>query len=125
MFDMNENIKQKHRVAVTGGRDFDNVSFVESMLEKYVPDNAIVHSGGCRGVDTIAYEWAKRRGIKQKEFVAEWSKYGRSAGPIRNKTMIEQSSMLLVFPGGKGTANAKRCAERLGKRGHRLRLITI
>jgi len=72
-----------------------------------------VITGGQYGIDTCAKEWAFTRGIDVVVFYANWRKYARSAGPLRNKTMLAylirsprvEPVMVIAFPGGKGTAS--------------------
>ena len=45
--------------------------------------------GMAPGADTLADEWALLRGILVKRYPANWNKYGKSAGPIRNQYMLE------------------------------------
>ena len=44
---------------------------------------------------------------KLKIFKADWNKYGRSAGPIRNKEMLDYADHVIAFYDGisKGTGN--------------------
>jgi|SRR6185503_1051228 len=39
------------------------------------------------GADLLGYCWAEWEGIPIKEFPADWKKYGKAAGHIRNKQM--------------------------------------
>jgi hypothetical protein len=52
-----------------------------------------------------------------KSFAAEWGKYGRSAGPRRNKEMADYADGLILIWDGKsrGSLNMKKCMERLNK----------
>lgn len=61
-----------------------------------LPPSAIVIHGGCRGVDQIAGKYALERGLECEVYDAEWNKYGKVAGPIRNKRMLEQNPTLVV-----------------------------
>ena len=47
----------------------------------------IVH-GACYGVDLTADRVARELGFNVTAFPADWKKYGRAAGPIRNKQML-------------------------------------
>ena len=81
------------RVAVIGSRGLtvDN-------LEKYLPDDTTeIISGGARGVDASAREYAQRHGLKLTEYLPEYSKYGRSAPLKRNLTIIENADLVLAF----------------------------
>ncbi len=81
------------RVAVIGSRGLtvDN-------LEKYLPDDTTeIISGGARGVDASAREYAQRHGLKLTEYLPEYSKYRRSAPLKRNLTIIENADLVLAF----------------------------
>lgn len=103
------------RIAVTGGRDFADVDMVRKALwhVSFSSDDTLVH-GACRGADTLAAEVASRIGT-QEPHPADWKKYGRAAGPIRNREMLSSGiDMLIAFPGGAGTRNCVMIAEELG-----------
>ena len=105
------------RIAVVGSREFTDMTAVRTYVET-LPLDVTVVSGGARGVDTAAVEAAKERGMKTEIVWADWDKYGRSAGPIRNKLMIESVDEVTAFWDGasKGTSNAIQNAEKLGKK---------
>ncbi len=67
-------------------------------LEKYLPDKVTeIVSGGARGVDSSAREYALSHAIKLTEFLPEYQKYGRSAPLKRNITIIENADLVLAF----------------------------
>lgn len=84
---------------------FTYTKFVRAVLHHYQDLKQIeaIIQGGARGIDYWAKIFAVSNGIpcgKQYEFRAEWSKYGRAAGPIRNKQMVyslECSDHVLCF----------------------------
>ena len=85
------------KVAVIGSRGLS-----VSDLGRYLPENTTeIVSGGAKGVDTSAREYAKKNGIKLTEFLPEYTKYGRSAPLKRNITIIEYSDIVLAFWDGK------------------------
>ena len=49
---------------------------------------------------------------------ADWKRYGRGAGPARNQAMLVEFNpqLLVAFPGGKGTADMVRRAQKAGVR---------
>ena len=53
--------------------------------------------GGARGADSIAGEEAKEFGLTVLAFSADWRRYGRAAGPIRNLQMLEEGKPDLVI----------------------------
>ena len=105
------------RVLVTGGRTFDDIELLETTLDAVHATNLIsvlIH-GAASGADTMAGEWAIRQGVEVVACPANWKQYGRRAGPIRNREMLELSPDLLVaFPGGRGTADMISAAEQKG-----------
>lgn len=62
--------------------------------------SAIV-SGTARGADSFGERWAQENNIDIIRFPAEWDKYGRRAGYIRNKVMAENAQGLLAVWDGK------------------------
>lgn len=77
------------RVLVTGDRNWTDIETIEWQLKLCVHMEVLIH-GGARGADTIAGAFGKKLGSKVEvlEFRADWDKYGRAAGPIRNKQML-------------------------------------
>lgn len=85
------------KVAVIGSRGLS-----VSDLGRYLPENTTeIVSGGAKGVDTSAREYALSHGIKLTDFLPEYTKYGRSAPLKRNITIIEYSDIVLAFWDGK------------------------
>ena len=81
------------KVAVIGSRNLK----VDD-LGKYLPGGVTeIVSGGARGVDTCAREYALANGIKLTEFLPEYDKYGRGAPLRRNITIIEYADLVLAF----------------------------
>jgi len=104
-------------VAIIGGREFTDFNFVVDELDNIEGIEHIV-SGGARGADTMAVNYAKLRHISWHEHKAEWSKYGRAAGPIRNKKVVDDADTIIAFWNGRsaGTRNAIQQAREQGKK---------
>jgi len=100
------------RVVVAGGRNYRLTPDDESFLDT-IDITELIH-GGCSGADTDAGEYAQKRGIPTMVFRADWRRYGRAAGPMRNKQMAENADAVVLFPGGSGTASMKREAVKAG-----------
>lgn len=85
-------------------------------LEEFHEKNNITElvSGGCRGIDHEAEQWARFIGIPVKEFPADWDTHGRSAGPKRNRQMAEYADACILFYGTAGTESMYREAVRAG-----------
>ena len=74
-------------------------------------------SGGAKGVDSLAREYAHDRDIKLTEFLPDYRRYGRGAPLKRNESIAEYADEALAFWDGhsKGTAHAVRLFKSLGK----------
>lgn len=124
------------RVAITGGRDFRNQARVDEVLDALhdaTPFDILIH-GDARGADTLAADWARRRQIPIDPYPAKWddidaidavirrvgnhgsSFYNAAAGMQRNIRMLMRAipHLVVVFPGGRGTAHMRAQALRRG-----------
>jgi hypothetical protein len=103
------------KVLVCGGRHYDNWNGLLVQLDDLhgvYGFTELIH-GGAAGADTLAAAWASLRGVRSKRFRAFWLKEGKSAGPRRNRRMLDYGPGLVVaFPGGKGTADMVAQAEK-------------
>ena len=109
------------RILVTGGRDFgrefNESAFIFSCMDHIHEEYGQFHliHGGAPGADFTADKWAKQREIIHTCHSAEWRRHEKAAGPIRNEEMLFWDlSLVVVFPGGKGTADMKQRAEKEG-----------
>lgn len=85
------------KIAVIGSRNL-----IVTDLERYLPDGVTeIVSGGARGIDTCAREYANAHGIKLTEFLPEYEKYGRTAPLKRNLQIIDYADAVLAFWDGK------------------------
>ncbi len=106
----------RFRVAIIGSRGYPYPSDVEEFVNG-LPPNAVVISGGARGVDTIAAQRARARGLEVVEYLAQWDKYGRGAGYRRNHQIVDDAALVVAFWDGrsKGTAHTMGLARDQGK----------
>jgi len=109
----------KRHIGVVGSRKFTDYAKLEKVLDslnKIRPISLIV-SGGAEGADTLAEKWAEERGVPKLIFPAEWEKYGKAAGPIRNKDIVSNSDRIVAFWDGKtpGTASTVEISKKAGK----------
>ncbi len=89
------------KVAIIGSRNI-----IINDLDKYIPKYTTeIVSGGAKGVDSCAADYAKSHGIKLTEFLPEYNKYGKAAPLKRNLQIIEYCDQLIAFWNGtsKGT----------------------
>ena len=81
------------KVAVIGSRGITNCD-----LSEYLPEGTTeIVSGGARGIDSCAREYAQKHNIKLTEFLPEYDKYGRGAPLRRNIQIIDYADMVLAF----------------------------
>ena len=85
------------KIAIIGSR---NLGVID--LENFLPEDITeIVSGGARGVDTCAREYALAHGIKLTEFLPNYNRYGRGAPLKRNLEIIAYADLVLAFWDGK------------------------
>ena len=117
-------------IVVTGGRELAwPLAHIEAQLLAVAGHRfiAALFHGNARGADALADQVARRLGWPVRPVLAQWSRFGVSAGPIRNRKMLSAALalarslepaggvILLAFPGGKGTEHCRREARKLGR----------
>lgn len=91
----------------------DLLSFIQA---KHGRDDLVIIHGDCpKGIDSHVKEYCSNVGITQICYPANWSRFGRAAGHIRNEFMLEDSKPAHVYcifgdinnmsPGTKGMFN--------------------
>jgi hypothetical protein len=93
------------KILVCGGRDFNNRAIADVHLDAFANNETTIIHGAARGADSLADAWAKDNGVTVKAYPADWNKYGKRAGYIRNVQMLNEGKpdLVIAFPGGKGT----------------------
>ena len=94
-------------------------------LEKYMPDDVTeIVSGGAKGVDSDARNYAEKNGIKITEFLPDYTLYSRGAPLKRNIQIIEYADMVLAFWDGK-SRGTKYVIDNCEKTGVPVRVIKL
>lgn len=110
------------RVLVCGGRHYRGRKRLFAELDRLHGARGIdcIIQGGATGADAIAKEWARLAAVPSQEFCADWDMYGRAAGPMRNRKMLEDGKpdVVIAAPGGAGTASMVRLSEAAGVNVH-------
>jgi len=123
----------KWKVLCCGDRNWNDWKPINSVLEELkspTRDIVVIH-GKARGADSMCGFIANKLGYEVKEYKADWEQYGKAAGPIRNRQMLQEHKTdepiqeVIAFHDdieqSKGTKNM---IEQAQKHGIRVRLIT-
>jgi hypothetical protein len=110
-------------IVAGGGRALDwPGDQISAALHQASAGRPVAHllHGGARGADRLIDHAARSLAWPVQVIPAEWGRYGRAAGPLRNGLMLRraleqatpaQASVLVVaFPGASGTASLVRQA---------------
>ena len=102
------------KMAVVGSRTITDISIGE-----YMPDDVTeIVSGGAKGIDTLAKEYAEKRKLLYTEFLPDYETFGKYAPLHRNERIINYADEILAFWDGKskGTKYVIDNAKKQGKR---------
>ena len=104
------------KTIVAGGRDGINAYLVEKAINAADWEITTLVCGMARGVDSHAYNWAKRKGVPIEEYPADWDRYKKAAGHIRNAEMADNAEALIAIWDGEspGTGGMIGVAEKKG-----------
>ncbi len=91
------------KIIIAGSRnfkDYQRLCKVCDYMLQFQTDIEIV-SGAAMGADKLGEKYADERKFLIKQFPAEWGKYKKSAGYIRNEEMAKYADALIAFWDGK------------------------
>lgn len=106
------------RLLVCGDRNFTDLKAIREVIEEIQPE-VVIH-GACRGADLLAKKVAVELGIIEWSYPADWSQFGKAAGPIRNTQMLRDGKPDLVIAfhddleNSKGTKDMVKQAKKAG-----------
>lgn len=112
-------VRPEYRVIIAGGRDFavnpaekEDNTLLYSTMDKLLRNKRRSHRiviicGMAKGADLAGARYAKDRDYHIRYFPAEWEKYGKKAGVLRNAEMAQNADALVAFWDGEspGTRN--------------------
>ncbi len=100
------------KIAVVGSRDITAIN-----LDGYLLNCDEIVSGGAKGVDLCAAEYADKHNIKLTVFLPDYKRYGRAAPIKRNEKIVDYADKILVFWNGisKGSNFVIKYAEKIKK----------
>ena len=111
------------RVLIAGSRTYTYDTVIDSLIRglQAEHDSLRVINGQAKGADMLAHDLAEAYGAITVPFPADWDKYGKAAGPIRNKQMLDEGKpdMVIAFldrpeSESRGTANMIKQAQKAG-----------
>lgn len=114
------------KILCCGDKNWDDITKIEDILRDY-PNTTIIIHGNAKGADTLVATIAFLRKISVESFPANWSQYGRAAGPIRNQLMLDEGKpdLVIAFHTNLDTSKGtKDMIKRATKAGIPVRIIT-
>lgn len=110
----------QYKVIIAGGRYFSDYELLKKTCDEFLQDKTgeeiVIISGHASGADTLGERYAQEKGFKIETYPADWKKYGRAAGTIRNEQMANIANALVAFWDGKskGTKSMISLAKKKG-----------
>ena len=96
-------MSDRFAVIIAGSREFDDYQLLCAKCDWLFQNKkpTAILCGKARGADTLGERYAKEHDIPVDYYPAEWDRYGKSAGYIRNEQMAMNSDALIAFWDGK------------------------
>lgn len=90
------------KIIIAGSRTFNDYNLLkftlDTLIRKYPKEDKLTFiSGTARGADTLGEHYAESIGAEVLRFPADWDRYGKSAGYIRNAEMGKVADTLVAF----------------------------
>lgn len=87
---------------MAGSRSYNNYGefdyVMQRLMSKYDKSNCVIISGDALdGPDAMSIHWAKLNGWKYSRWPADWDKFKKAAGYIRNAEMKKHATRTIVF----------------------------
>lgn len=101
------------KLIIAGSRGYGKARALE-LVTRAMEDirrPSLVISGTARGIDQAGEEWAAAVGLPVERVPADWERYGRAAGPLRNALMAEMADALLLIWDGASRGSASMLKE--------------
>lgn len=101
------------KLLIAGSRSIDKFDFSE-----YIPpETTLIISGGAKGVDTLAEEYATKHKISKLILYPNYRLFGKAAPLKRNEDMVNIADEVLIIWDGisNGTNYTVKYAEKCGK----------
>lgn len=110
------------RILITGSRTWtDKVTIARAIRQAWIdagkPFRVTVVHGGARGADYIAGVYAKRLNFDVEVHNAQWQSFGKMAGYLRNREMVNAGADICLAFIKDESKGATMCAELAEKTG--------
>lgn len=126
------------RILVTGSRTWSDANAINTALDEILKaalaegDHDVIVVHGCAtGADSIADMWVRRRfkeyPVRAERHPAQWNKYGKRAGWVRNHRMVllgADACLAFILNGSPGATHCADMAEAAGIRTERFTVRT-
>jgi hypothetical protein len=108
-------VTEPKRLLVTGSRDYGDHVRVTRILTPFMHQGITLVHGDGRGLDKLAAKTWTQAGEDALAVPADWDRYGKRAGPLRNQQMVDLGGYIACIafplPGSRGTWDCVRRAE--------------
>jgi len=97
-----------YKIIIAGGRDFKDYNLLCESCDEFFKEwhpNIVTVNGGARGSDRLGGKYSINKGYLIKPFPADWERFGRAAGVIRNEEMAQYADAAIVFWDGKSVGS--------------------
>ena len=118
---------KEFNVIICGSREWTDYDRLKEKCDIFLknklsdPDIKVtIISGGARGADTLGEQYAKEKGLDLKRFPANWDKYGKRAGYLRNLKMAEIGNAVIAFYSSTSENKGTKMMVRIGREKHLL-----
>lgn len=114
------NMRLPVRLIVAGSRNFTDYDklckSLDYLLSNTDKEEVTILCGMAKGADLLGRRYADENNIDVREYPADWDKYGKSAGYLRNSDMADNATHLVAFWDGvsKGTKHMIDLARKKG-----------
>lgn len=97
--------KGNYKVVIAGSRGFSNYKLLKDECDAFLKEkkkeyNIIIVSGGAKGADKLGEKYSVDSGFNLEIYLADWKKFGKSAGFRRNEQMSKIADALIAFWNG-------------------------
>ena len=94
------------RIVIAGTRTYHNYEEAKAYIDLCIREirkqfTLVFLSGECSGADRLGERYAAENGFAIERYPAEWEKYGKAAGPMRNEQMAQAADYVICFWDGK------------------------